>query len=189
MARQLQAEANGLIGNYSLNKSVSRRDWLVACGGVALLSETQATKPPLVLALDPTAHWYLGTMPAELIQSNGSNLNGIISSLNQYSAVVVAMDLACLDSQENLRSVTQSVRARDAKVYGVGLSPFDFEGEKKKRRAYQGLLQLQRQTDGYRLVRSAEAVEALGWDATWAAGQQHLADTIQRLVAELPNTH
>ena len=102
MARQLQAEAIGLIGKYALNKSVSRRDWLVACGGVALLSETQATKPPLVLALDSTAYWYLGTMPAELIQSNGSNLNGIISSLNQYSAVVVAMDLACLDSQENL---------------------------------------------------------------------------------------
>lgn len=189
MARQLQAEASGLNGKYPLNKSVPRRGFLVACVGIALMPAAQAAKPALVLALDPTALWYLGTMASELIQPRGLNLNGIFSRLDQYGAVVVAMDLACPNSQELLLSVTRSVRARDAKVYGVGLSPFDFEGEERKRCAFQGMLQLQRQTDGYRLVRSDEAAEALGWDATWDAGQQHLVDIIQSAVAELPNTH
>lgn len=164
---------------------ISRRNWLGIGIWMSIQPKTYAAKPPLVLALDQTSLWYLGNAASQLITADSSQTTRTIASLNDDDVAIVVMDLACRSSQALLNQVTQRVKSRHAKVYGVGLAPFRFEGASRHSDGRHGWLQLHEQTDGYKVVRSEEAAERLGEDVTWEEAQGHLSEAVLRSVTNL----
>jgi hypothetical protein len=161
---------------------ISRRNWLGIGIWMSIQPKTYAAKPPLVLALDQTSFWYLGNAASQLITADSLQTTRTIASLNDDDVAIVVMDLACRSSQALLNEVTQRVKARHAKVYGVGLAPFKFEGPTRHSDGRHGWLQLHEQTDGYKVVRSEEAAERLGEDVTWEEAQGYLMEAIKDFV-------
>lgn len=164
---------------------ISRRNWLGIGIWMSIQPKTYAAKPPLVLALDQTSFWYLGNAASQLITFDSLQTTRTIASLNDDDVAIVVMDLACRTSQALLNEVTQRVKTRHAKVYGVGLAPFKFEGANRHSDARHGWLQLHDQTDGCKVVRSEEAAERLGEDVTWEEVQGYLVRAIQQAVRQI----
>lgn len=152
---------------------------------MSIQPKTYAAKPPLVLALDQTSFWYLGNAASQLITFDSLQTTRTIASLNNDDVVIVVMDLACRSSQALLNKVIQRVKTRHAKIYGVGLAPFKFEGASRRSDARHGWLQLHEQTDGCKVVRSEEAAERLGEDVTWEEVQGYLIGAIKYSVDQL----
>lgn len=161
---------------------ISRRNWLGIGIWMSIQPKTYAAKPPLVLALDQTSFWYLGNAASQLITADSLQITRTIASLNDDDVAIVVMDLACRASQALLKEVTQRVKTRHTKVYGVGLAPFKFEGPTRHSDARHGWLQLHDQTDGYKVVRSDEAAERLGENVTWEEAQGYLVGAIKYAV-------
>lgn len=164
---------------------ISRRNWLGIGIWMSIQPKTYAAKPPLVLALDQTSFWYLGHAASQLITADNLQTTRTIASLNDDDVAIVVMDLACRSSQALLNEVTQRVKTRHAKVYGVGLAPFKFESASRHSDARHGWLQLHDQTDGCKVVRSEEAAERLGDDVRWQEVQGYLIEVMRQAVNDI----
>lgn len=164
---------------------ISRRSCLAIAIWISIQPETYAAKPPLVLALDQTLFWYLGNAASQLITSDSLQTTRTIAGLNDDDVVIVVMDLACRSSQALLNEVTQRVKARHAKVYGVGLAPFSFEGARRNADASRGRRQLHHQTDAYKVVSSEDATEKLGNDVSQQEVRGYLIGAIWQAVSNI----
>lgn len=161
---------------------ISRRSCLAIAIWISIHPKTYSAKPPLVLALDQTSFWYLGNAASQLITSDSLQTTRTIAGLNDDNVVIVVMDLACRSSQALLNEVTQRVKARHAKVYGVGLAPFSFEGARRNTDARRGWRQLHHQTDAYKVVSSEDATETLGDYVSQEEVQGYLISAIKYAV-------
>ena len=166
------------VDDQPANFMLARRSLLGAAIGAAVLPPISAAKPPLVLALDTTALFYLEGLNAQLVTRNSLvELNGA-ASRGRFNAVVVVMDLAWPGSEKLLKQIVAGTKVRDIKIYGVGLAPFSLGGSPPIVRAKAAWFELQQQTDKCKLIRSDEAVERLGWEVTQDEAHGYLAANI-----------
>ena len=169
------------VDDQPANFMLARRSLLGAAIGAAVLPPISAAKPPLVLALDTTALFYLEGLNAQLVTRNSLvELNGA-ASRGRFNAVVVVMDLAWPESEKLLKQIAACTKVRDIKVYGVGLAPFSFEGLLRIVQAKAAWLELQQHTDMCKLIRSDEAAELLGCNVTCDEAERYLLGTIQNV--------